>query len=69
MQRFAITDRLLLRPEEAAALTGLGRTTIYELMRSGELRSINVGRARRIPRVELERWVSERMEAADDEAA
>lgn len=69
MQRFAISDRLLLRPEEAAELTGLGRTTIYELMRSGELRSINVGRARRIPRVELERWVSERMEAADDEAA
>jgi len=69
MQRFAINDRLLLRPEEAAELTGLGRTTIYELMRSGELRSINVGRARRIPRVELERWVSERMEAADDEAA
>ena len=69
MQRFAVNDRLLLRPEEAAELTGLGRTTIYELMRSGELRSINVGRARRIPRVELERWVSERMEAADDEAA
>ncbi|WP_419809028.1 excisionase family DNA-binding protein [Sphingomonas sp.] len=32
---------------------GLGRTTIYELMKSGRLRSVKVGRARLIDRASL----------------
>jgi excisionase family DNA binding protein len=46
-------DQLLVTPEEAARRLSLGRTTIYELMASGELRSVNVGRCRRVPVSEL----------------
>jgi excisionase family DNA binding protein len=40
--------RLLLRPEEVAQALGIGRTTVFELMRSGELRSVKIGVSRRI---------------------
>lgn len=35
--------------EDAMQATGLGRTTIFELLRSGQLESIKVGRRRIIP--------------------
>lgn len=41
--------RLLLRPEEVGQALGIGRTTVFELMRSGELRSVKIGVSRRIP--------------------
>jgi excisionase family DNA binding protein len=41
--------RLLLRPEEVAQALGVGRTTVFELMRTGELRSVKIGALRRIP--------------------
>jgi excisionase family DNA binding protein len=41
--------RLLLRPEEVAQALSVGRTTVYELMRAGELRSVKIGTSRRIP--------------------
>ena len=50
-------DRLLLRPEDAAQLLSLSRTTVYELMSRGELASIKVGAARRIPMDGLKAWV------------
>jgi len=40
---------LLLTVEEAARRLGLGRTTVYGLIRDGELHSVRIGRARRIP--------------------
>ena len=40
---------LLVRPEDAARALGVGRTKVYELMRSGALRSVRVGGLRRIP--------------------
>jgi excisionase family DNA binding protein len=46
-------DQLLVTPEEAARRLSLGRTTIYELMASGELQSVSVGRCRRVPVSEL----------------
>ncbi len=41
--------RLLLRPEEVATAPGVGRKTVFELMRAGELRSVKIGKSRRIP--------------------
>lgn len=37
------------RIEEAAVELRLGRSTVYELVLSGSLKSVKVGRARRIP--------------------
>jgi excisionase family DNA binding protein len=51
-------DRLLLTPEEAAKVLRLGRTTVYALMKSGDLRPVHIGRSCRIPQSELQRYVS-----------
>ena len=42
-------DGLLLTVEEAAKRLRLGRTLIYQLISSGELESVTVGRLRRVP--------------------
>lgn len=52
-------EPLLVRVEEAARLLSLGRSTIYELMDSGELPSVRCGTARRIPVAALRKWVEE----------
>jgi excisionase family DNA binding protein len=51
------SDRLLLTPEEAAAALHVGRTTVYALMKAGELHSVHIGRSCRVSRAELERYV------------
>ena len=56
------TTRLVVRPllvsvEEAAGLLGIGRTTLYELIRHGDVRPIRIGRCVRIPQRELEAYV------------
>ena len=50
-------EQLLLRIEEVGQLLSLGTTKIRELVASGELRSIHVGRAVRIPRRALDQWL------------
>ncbi len=42
-------DKLLLTPEEAASALGIGRSTVYQLMRDGKVRSVRVGACRRVP--------------------
>ena len=56
------SDPLLLTPEEAAEVLRVGRTTIYALMKAGDLRPVHIGRSCRISRAELERYVR-RLEA------
>jgi excisionase family DNA binding protein len=52
-----VAESLLLTPEEAATLLRVGRTTVYALMRAGDLRSLHIGRSCRLARAELERYV------------
>jgi excisionase family DNA binding protein len=52
--------RLLLRIPEVMSMLGLGRTKIYELIATGELPVIRVGKAVRISIVALEKWIEER---------
>ena len=40
---------LTANPDRAAERLGLGRTKTYELIRTGELRSLKVGRRRLVP--------------------
>ena len=51
-------EPLLLTPEEAATVLRVGRTTVYALMKAGELRPVHIGRSCRLPRAELERYVA-----------
>lgn len=44
-----------LRVEELMPILGIGRNTAYELVRSGRLRSIRVGRQVRIPQERADR--------------
>lgn len=43
-----LPPRVLLTVEEAGERLGIGRTTAYSLVRSGELESVRIGRLRRI---------------------
>ena len=47
-----------LRVEELMPILGIGRNIAYELVRSGRLRSIRVGRQIRIPKAEVLRFLN-----------
>lgn len=49
----------LLRPEDVQSILRIGRSKVYEMIARGELPVVRIGRAVRIPRDELERWVAE----------
>lgn len=49
--------QLLFKPEQAAVVLGIGRSKVFELMARGDLASVQIGRARRIPRESLEDYV------------
>lgn len=51
--------RLCYTPREAAALLSVRRTKIYELMASGALESIAIGRSRRIPIEALQQLIAD----------
>lgn len=42
-------EKILLTAEEAAEVLGVGKSTVYDLMRMRLLRSVRIGRSRRIP--------------------
>jgi len=54
------SQRLLLRIPEAVETLGIGRTNIYELIATGELPTIRVGRAVRISVSTLQKCVEAR---------
>lgn len=43
------TPRTMLTAEQAAAILGIGRTTMFALIKRGDIESILIGRLRRIP--------------------
>jgi len=57
---------ILVSVEEAAMLLRIGRTTAYELVMSGRIQSVKVGRRRLISRQELERYVDELVRVQDE---
>lgn len=50
-------EKLLLRPRECVELTGLGRSFVYELIRRGEIPSVRIHRAVRVPTAQLLAWI------------
>ncbi len=56
-------EKLLLTIAEVCEATGLGQTTVKSLISRGDLNSITVGRARRIPADALEQWITRERES------
>jgi excisionase family DNA binding protein len=56
--------RVVLTIEEAARRLGIGRTTMYALVMSGEVRSVTIGRLRRVPAQCLDEYVAHLLERA-----
>jgi len=54
-------DRLLLTIDEVCTRLHISRPTFYGLVHSGQLRTITIGRARRIPVSALEDYVAEQL--------
>ena len=52
-----MSEKLLYRVPEAAAILSIGRTRVYELMNAGVLTSVKVGTTRLIPAAALTAYV------------
>lgn len=50
-------DKLLLTPIEAANAIGVGTSKIYELLASGAIPSIRIGKSIRVPADKLREWI------------
>ena len=46
--QFALDDRLTVTIERTAELLEVGRSTIYDLLRTGKLKGVKFGRAHRV---------------------
>ncbi len=51
-------DKLLYTVAEVQALTGLGKSKLYDLIRDGSLESVKVGGCRRIPADSLVEFIA-----------
>ena len=59
----ATTERIALKPAEAAESLGVSRAKVYELVAAGVLPSVRVGSSIRIPVGALNLWVEEQLAA------
>jgi prophage regulatory protein len=50
-------EKLLLKPSDLIQILGLGRSKVYELIATGQLPVIKIGRCIRIPKTSLEDWI------------
>jgi excisionase family DNA binding protein len=57
-----MADEVLLRPEVAADRLSLSRARVYELLATGQIESIKIGRSRRIPVSALVRFIERQRE-------
>jgi excisionase family DNA binding protein len=60
---------LLLTVEEAAQRLSIGRTTMYSLVSTGAIKSVTIGRLRRIPSECLDEYVSSLRTSGQPESA
>ncbi|MEY9871207.1 excisionase family DNA binding protein [Streptacidiphilus sp. MAP12-33] len=58
-----MSDEVLTVPEVMARLK-VGRSTVYDLIRSRRLKSIKIGRCRRIPAASLNSYLAEQLAEA-----
>jgi len=56
-------NQIALRPTEAGKALGVGRTKIYELLKTGKLPSVRIGRSIRVPVDALRAWIEKNQSA------
>jgi excisionase family DNA binding protein len=61
-------EKLLYRPKEAAQVLGIGRATMYDLLRSGRVRSVKDGGMRFITLDALREYIRQLEDQADEVA-
>ena len=59
-------EKLLLRADEVAKALGLGRSKAYEMMATGVLPVVRIGRSVRVPANALSDWVEEATASATE---
>ena len=57
-QQGTVPVTFLLTAEETAQALRISRTSVYELIRTGQLASVRIGRRRRIPVAAVEQYVA-----------
>lgn len=60
-------EKKLVTAAEAAVLLGISRSHLYSLVMRGEIPSIKIGRARRIPVTAIERWIARELDEAQSD--
>ena len=60
-------DQVLLRAEEVAQVLNIGRSKAYELMASGQLPVMRIGRSVRVPAKGFQEWLETRLDATTAE--
>lgn len=61
-------EKKLLSVKEAATAMNLSRSFLYALVMRGEIPSIKIGRARRIPVSVIDEWIAKQVAEAAEEA-
>jgi excisionase family DNA binding protein len=52
-----MSEKVLLTVPEAAERLGVGRSFLYSVIQRGDIDTVKLGRARRVPVIELNRYV------------
>ena len=61
------TAPILLTPDEVATSLRMSRTMVFHLLRAQRLRSIKVGRLRRVPVEAVNDFIATRLTSTDEE--
>ena len=59
-------EPLLLSPEQVATELSIGRTKVYDLICTGQLPSLKIGRSRRVPLTALRRFIEESIQRSPE---
>lgn len=57
--------RILYKVDDAAALLSVSPSRVYELIRSGQLRTVTIGKSHRIPARSLDDFVARLLRGSD----
>ena len=58
-------EKQLLKPMEVSRVLGIGRSLVYELIATGDLPSIRIGRCIRVSSEALDQWIKDRQEKSE----